>query len=99
MAGSYQIWRLHTKTKRISLFAGRGREDIAEGKLSAAAFSQPSGLSRFNHKLYVADAEDSAVRRIGLRSDGEKVRTLVGTGLFDFGDRDGAFANARLQHV
>jgi len=99
MAGSHQIWRLNAKSQRIALFAGIGREDIADGKLSEAAFSQPSGLSLFDHWLYVADAEDSAVRRIDLRSGREKVETLVGTGLFDFGDRDGAFANAKLQHV
>lgn len=99
MAGSHQIWRLNTRTQRIALFAGSGREDIADGNLSAAAFSQPSGLSLFDHWLYVADAEDSAVRRIDLRSGSEKVETLVGTGLFDFGDHDGAFANAKLQHV
>lgn len=99
MAGSHQIWRLDTRTQGIAPFAGSGREDIADGNLSAAAFSQPSGLSLFDHWLYVADAEDSAVRRIDLRSGSEKVETLVGTGLFDFGDRDGAFANAKLQHV
>jgi hypothetical protein len=47
--------------------------------------------------LYVADAEDSAVRRIQLT--GDRVETLVGTGLFDFGDRDGPFREAKLQHV
>ena len=47
--------------------------------------------------LYVADSEDSAVRRIHL-SDGN-VETLVGQGLFDFGDLDGPFSTARLQHV
>lgn len=99
MAGSHQIWRLNTKTQGITQFAGNGREDITDGKLSEAAFSQPSGLSLFDHWLYVADAEDSAVRRIDLRAGNEKVETLVGTGLFDFGDRDGAFANAKLQHV
>lgn len=99
MAGSHQIWRLNTKTERIAPFAGSGREDIADGNLSEAAFSQPSGLSLAGHWLYVADAEDSAVRRIDLRPGKEKVETLIGTGLFDFGDRDGGFAGARLQHV
>ena len=99
MAGSHQIWRLNARTQEIAPFAGSGREDIADGNLSEAAFSQPSGLSLFDHWLYVADAEDSAVRRIDLRSGSEKVETLVGTGLFDFGDHDGAFTNAKLQHV
>jgi len=78
---------------------GVGEKTLLTGNLSEAAFSQPSGLSLFDHWLYVAGAEDSAVRRIDLRSGKEKVETLAGTGLFDFGDRGGAFANAKLQHV
>ena len=46
--------------------------------------------------LYVADSETSAVRAIDLVSG--KVSTLVGAGLFEFGDVDGSFEIARLQH-
>ncbi len=97
MAGMHQIWRLDLKTKKIGPFAGSGREGIADGSLDFAKFSQPSGLSLKGNWLYVADAEDSAVRRIHLER--EHVETLVGRGLFDFGDRDGSFQSARLQHV
>lgn len=97
MAGSHQIWRLDVTSGKISPFAGSGREDITDGALTHAAFSQPSGLGLSGDSLYVADAEDSAVRRIDLR--GGKVETLVGAGLFDFGDRDGDFRSARIQHV
>jgi DNA-binding beta-propeller fold protein YncE len=97
MAGSHQIWRLNTQTNRIAPYAGSGYEDILDGPLDAAAFSQPSGLSLMGDWLYVADAEDSAVRRIHLRE--RRVETLVGQGLFDFGDKDGAFGQALLQHV
>jgi hypothetical protein len=38
----------------------------------------------------------SAVRRIDLAS--ERVETMIGRGLFDFGDIDGEAARARLQH-
>lgn len=97
MAGTHQIWRLDVQSGKIAPFAGSGREDITDGALAQAAFSQPSGLSSSGDSLYVADAEDSAVRRIDLRAG--QVETLVGTGLFDFGDRDGDFRNARIQHV
>ena len=97
MAGSHQIWRYDTRSKRIKPYAGSGREGIADGGLATATFSQPSGLSINNEWLYIADAEDSAVRRIDLRN--EQVETIIGTGLFDFGDRDGSFAQAKLQHV
>ncbi|MDD5088353.1 MAG: hypothetical protein PHI18_06090, partial [bacterium] len=46
--------------------------------------------------LYFADSEVSAVRRANLRT--REVQTLVGSGLFDFGDRDGRIAHALLQH-
>ena len=46
--------------------------------------------------LYVADSETSAIRAIHL--DGGQVETLVGTGLFDFGDTDASAERVRLQH-
>ena len=97
MAGSHQIWRYDTTEGNIGPWAGSGREGIRDGHIKAATFSQPSGLSIEGDWLYVADSEDSAVRRIHL--DQERVETLVGTGLFDFGDRDGPFDQAQLQHV
>ncbi len=97
MAGNHQIWRLNVETGKLSRFAGSGREGIADGRLHRAEFSQPSGLSLAGDWLYVADAEDSAVRRIALKA--KRVETLVGTGLHDFGDQDGKFRQALLQHV
>jgi thiol-disulfide isomerase/thioredoxin len=97
MAGTHQIWLLDLATGKISNYAGSGREGIDDGTLAESSFSQPSGLSLRGKWLYVADAEDSAIRRINIES--ERVETLVGTGLFDFGDRDGPFGQALLQHV
>lgn len=97
MAGTHQIWRLDLETGQIKNYAGSGREGIRDGTLSESRFSQPSGLSLRGKWLYVADAEDSAIRRIDINN--ERVETLVGTGLFDFGDRDGSFSQALLQHV
>lgn len=97
MAGIHQIWRLDLKKKMIGPYAGSGREGISDGSLKRSSFSQPSGLSLIGDSLYVADAEDSALRRINIRKG--QVETLVGTGLFDFGDRDGPLHKAELQHV
>jgi sugar lactone lactonase YvrE len=97
MAGEHQIWRLDLEKGRIAPFAGSGREGIDDGSLRRATFSQPSGLALHGGKLYVADAEASAIREIDLAAG--RVRTLVGTGLFDFGDRDGDLARAQLQHA
>ncbi len=97
MAGIHQIWRLDIAKNTIGRWAGSGEESIDDGDYNQAGFSQPSGLSLINNKLYVADAEDSAVREIDLKK--KHISTLVGSGLFDFGDIDGTFNKARLQHV
>lgn len=97
MAGTHQIWRLDLATGEIAPWAGSGREGINDGPLQQATFSQPSGLALAGQHLYVADAEASAVRTIDLEHG--QVRTLAGKGLFDFGDQDGSFEQALLQHA
>jgi len=96
MAGQHQIWRMNLNHLAIDRFAGSGREDMIDGPLDRSGFAQPSGLTAHDGRLYSMDSETSAVREIEL-SQGV-VRTLVGKGLFDFGDRSGVGREARLQH-
>ncbi|MDZ7815479.1 MAG: thioredoxin-like domain-containing protein [Planctomycetota bacterium] len=96
MAGSHQIWRFSPHQGTIEVFAGTGAESIDDGDVRLSSFSQPSGLAHSRGKLYVADSETSAIREIDLEKG--IVRTVIGTGLFDFGDRDGEFDTAKLQH-
>ncbi len=98
MAGHHQIWRMDLEKKEIGPFAGSGRENIRDGPLYSANFAQPSGLTTDGTNLYVADSEVSAVRKLPLNGEG-RVSTLVGTGLFDFGDQDGVGDKALLQHA
>jgi DNA-binding beta-propeller fold protein YncE len=88
MAGHHQIWGLDLKKKEIVPYAGSGRENIRDGPLSFANFAQPSGLASDGKNLYVADSEISALRKVPLGGAG-RVETLVGRGLFVFGDQDG----------
>ena len=97
MAGRHQIWKLDLLTGNIGTYAGSGRENIVDGKFFESALAQPSGITTDGLKLFFADSEVSAVRSADLTPKG-KVNTLVGTGLFDFGDIDGTGSNARLQH-
>lgn len=64
--------------------------------MESAWLAQPSGLATDGRALYVADSEVSAVRRIDVAEG--RVETLVGKGLFEFGDQDGPPELARLQH-
>jgi len=96
MAGSHQIWSLEDE-KALAVFAGSGREELRDGPSGFAGFNQPSDLASDGSSLFVADAEASAVRRVAL--DGRPmVETLVGMGLFEFGDVDGTGDDVRLQH-
>jgi DNA-binding beta-propeller fold protein YncE len=97
MAGHHQIWALDLSRKWIVPFAGTGVENILDGPNAASCFAQPSGLASDGTTLYVADSEVSAVRAVALDGKGG-VRTLVGTGLFVFGDQDGTGQQVRLQH-
>ncbi len=98
MAGNHQIWAMDLKKKTVAAFSGSGRESIANAPHAKADYSQPSGLSIGGGKLYVADSEISAVREVDLDAAGG-VRTLVGTGLFHFGDVDAVGDAAKLQHA
>lgn len=97
MAGSHQIWVLLNE-KRLGIFAGNGREALVDGAAGEASFNQPSDLAIGMGHLVIADAEASAVRAISLTEE-PKVFTLVGQGLFEFGDRDGIGPDVRLQHA
>ncbi len=98
MAGHHQIWVMDFGTKRVAAYAGDGREDIRDGTLSGSNFAQPSALTTNGIKLYVADSETSSIRSVPMGARGE-VRTIVGQGLFVFGDTDGTGDDVRLQHA
>jgi thiol-disulfide isomerase/thioredoxin/sugar lactone lactonase YvrE len=98
MAGHHQIWILDLDKGWLAPFAGNGRENILDGPLSEACFAQPSGLTSNGTTLYVADSEVSAIRAMPLDGKGD-VKTIVGEGLFEFGDVDGVGNQVRLQHA
>ena len=96
MAGNHQIWVLDPKTGIAEAWVGSGAENIVDGVGIRAALAQPSGLARKEDWLYFADSEVSALRRANLKT--REVQTLIGSGLFDFGDCDGVLDQALLQH-
>jgi DNA-binding beta-propeller fold protein YncE len=98
MAGPHQIWRLDLDANTVGVWAGSGNENILDGPLNTAAFAQPSGLATDGNFLYVADAEVSGVRAVSLDKRNHRVKTIVGSGLFIFGDVDGTGDEVRLQH-
>jgi thiol-disulfide isomerase/thioredoxin len=100
MAGIHQLWALRLdpdpERGRLEVLAGTTQEGLRDGPGHTAWLAQPSGLatSADGRRVWVADAETSALRTW---SD-EGLTTQVGTGLFDFGHRDGPAGEARFQH-
>ncbi len=97
MAGQHQIWLLNPETGALTAFAGSRREALLDGKRLSAGLNQPSGLAVSGDMMFIADSEASAIRRAGL-GEGGRVSTIVGQGLFKFGDVDGEGKDVRLQH-
>ncbi|MFD8744004.1 NHL domain-containing thioredoxin family protein [Streptomyces sp. NPDC059616] len=100
MAGVHQLWTYDPATQTVRVAAGTTNEGLVDGPADEAWFAQPSGLatSADGERLWVADSETSSVRHVERDGTGFAVRTAVGTGLFDFGHRDGAAGQALLQH-
>ncbi|CAA9551088.1 MAG: hypothetical protein AVDCRST_MAG70-929 [uncultured Thermomicrobiales bacterium] len=95
-AGTHQLLALDLEKGTLRPAAGSGAEGLHDGPLAEAAFAQPSGLAVAGGRLYVAEAESSAIRQVDPATG--RVRRLVGRGLFDWGDRDGVGDTVRLQH-
>ncbi|MBX9396444.1 redoxin domain-containing protein [Streptomyces sp. TRM72054] len=95
MAGVHQLWAYDSADGTVSVAAGTTNEGLVDGPAPDAWFAQPSGLAATPERLWLADSETSALRWVDL--DGT-VHTAVGTGLFDFGHRDGPADQALFQH-
>ena len=98
MAGSHQIWTMNLDTHVVQATVGTGMENIMDGPPEEALLAQPSGITvDEDYVMYVADSETSSIRSVDALS-AHHVRTLVGSGLFEFGDVDGQASRAQLQH-
>ena len=98
MAGVHQLWSFDPVAGEVGVAAGTTNEGLVDGPVAEAWFAQPSGLavSADGGRLWVADSETSAVRWVSRET--KTVHTAVGSGLFDFGHRDGEAGQALLQH-
>ncbi|MEZ0259376.1 MAG: hypothetical protein ACAH80_00100, partial [Alphaproteobacteria bacterium] len=94
MAGLHQLWTYDIEKKTVSTLAGTGAEGIKDGPAAEATLAQPSGLAIDGDTIYFVDAESSSLRML---KDGQ-IKTLIGTGLFDYGLVDGKYPEAMLQH-
>lgn len=98
MAGVHQLWTWDPESDTVAVAAGTTNEGLHDGPAAEAWFAQPSGLAATEDRLWIADSETSSLRYVEVSDGGYDIRTAVGSGLFDFGHRDGDAAQALLQH-
>ena len=96
MAGAHQLYLYNPERKQLGPFVGTGVEGHADGSMDQSELAQPSSLCLAGRTLFWADAETSSLRLLDLKLS--KVSSVMGAGLGDFGDRDGAPESARMQH-
>ncbi len=92
-----QIWVLDLISLETEKFSGSGRENNQDGNHLEATFSMPYGLTHDNLKLYTSEANSSGIRKIDLEKNG-LVKTLIGSGIMEFGDTDGKIENSKIQY-
>ena len=96
LSGQNQLWQLDLIRNKLSVLAGNGQFGRSDGDGVAASFAQPSSLGVIGQQLVVVDAAASAIRLVRLLDN--RVTTLIGAGLYDFGDVAGKCDIARMQH-
>ncbi|HZB51749.1 MAG TPA: thioredoxin-like domain-containing protein, partial [Mycobacteriales bacterium] len=97
-AGVHLLLGVDVHTGAAEILAGTTVEGLKDGPAGDAWLAQPSGLAAAGGRLWIADAETSALRWLERAGDGYTIRTAAGEGLFDFGHVDGPAATARFQH-
>ncbi|MEU0529375.1 NHL domain-containing thioredoxin family protein [Amycolatopsis tolypomycina] len=98
MAGNHTLSVFDPVGGTIRRFAGTTVEGLRDGDAGEAFFAQTSGLAVDGDKLWLVDAETSALRWIEPDGESFTVHTAIGVDLFSFGHTDGPADEALLQH-
>lgn len=84
LAGVHLINRYSLGDRSLLESFGNRFEALRDGSADSCQLAQPSGLATMDETLYFVDAESSSLRKI----ENGSVTTLIGEGLFTFGDSD-----------
>jgi sugar lactone lactonase YvrE len=95
-AGNHQIHELDLAHSRLRTVSGSGQFGLLDGPGGRAQFGAPAALVFAGDRMFLLDAVASALRVL-LMPTGE-CQTLVGQGLYDFGEADGPRRLARMQN-
>jgi NHL repeat len=89
--GNNEIRKIVIATTEVSTLAGLGVPGSMDGVGSAATFNYPAGITTDGTNLYVADVNNSVIRKIEIVT--AKVSTFAGPGSLGSGDGIGSAAS------
>jgi len=94
MTGWNQIWAYNIKLGVAGPVAGTGNFGFSEGKALESDLAEPVGLTVDNEGvIYFTERQSSAIRSL----DKGKVSTIIGSGVFEFGDEESSKKQTLLQ--
>jgi sugar lactone lactonase YvrE len=96
LAGRNQVMELDLGQGRVNSLLGSGRHDWVDGTIDNMCLARPSGLALQAQTLFIADADSSSIRLV--RFVDHQSKSMVGQGLYQFGDVDGGAEKAQLQY-
>lgn len=94
LAGQNQVWAWEMATGALVHVAGNGQFGHSDGHARGARMAHPTGLAALQNTLYILESGSASLRRLSF-NDGQ-LRTLVGGGVFEFGNEDGPRERASL---
>ena len=95
-AGNNRLGLYNLASHAFTTLAGSGSLGLLDGVGARARMAHPLALAGGRNQLYVAEGSSSSVRSVAVPEG--RINTLVGQGLYQFGDLDGPRQSAMLQH-
>lgn len=95
-AGNNRLVMYNLASQDFSTLAGSGSLGLLDGVGERARMAHPLALSSGRSQLYVAEGSSSSIRTVAVPEG--RINTLVGQGLYQFGELDGPRQSATLQH-
>ncbi len=95
-AGNNRLALYNLASHAFATLAGSGSIGLLDGVGARVRMAHPLALSGGRNQLYVAEGSSSSVRSVAVPEG--RVNTVLGQGLYQFGDVDGPRQSAALQY-
>lgn len=95
-SGNNRLGMLNLGNRQFTNLVGGSAFGMVDGVGERARLAHPLGLAGTQNFLYMVEGTSSSLRTVAVPEG--RVNTLIGHGLYQFGNADGTRQNAALQH-